>query len=168
MFLVHKINQIIHKKYVTHHNPKMSKRQSLMPAAPPTPVHIVSHPRCKNPVMADGLSITGTFPVFVGGDSVIHPKCKLDAKTGPVKVGMRCIVEERAVIGGAATSLNAPGVVPEGTVKMGDYVTIETGAMVDAGVTINTGCQIGQKCQIGAGAVLGKVRHSITASLEES
>ncbi|ERS95982.1 dynactin 6 [Sporothrix schenckii 1099-18] len=146
----------------------MSKRQSMMPAAPPTPVHFVTDRTGGGGggpvVMADAVYVVGTFPVTISGDSVIHPRARLDAKGGPVNIGRRCIVEERAVVGGGAafsasnSNVAVPGSFPspEGSVTLGDYVSVETGSALEAGVVVGQGSVVGPRSQIGSGAVIGR------------
>ncbi|CAK7198569.1 hypothetical protein SEUCBS139899_001232 [Sporothrix eucalyptigena] len=143
-----------------------TKRQSLMPTAPPTPVHFVtdrsSGSSSGHVVMADAVYVVGTFPVTISGDSVIHPRARLDAKGGPVNIGRRCIVEERAIVGGGSVSQNnnvaLPGSFPspEGSVTLGDYVSVETGAVLEAGAVVGQGSVVGARSQIGSGAVIGR------------
>ncbi len=127
-----------------------SKRQSMMPAAPPTPIDFVTDRTTPGAggsvVIADAVAVVGTFPVTIHGDSVIHPRARLDARGGPVNIGRRCIVEERAVLGGG-----------EGSVTLANYVSVETGATVEAGAILGEGSVIGPRCHVGSGAVVGKV-----------
>ncbi|CAK7243161.1 MAG: hypothetical protein STHCBS139747_004672 [Sporothrix thermara] len=144
-----------------------SKRQSLMPAAPPTPVHFVTdrsssgtdgqgHARSSHVVMADNVYVVGTYPVTISSDTVVHPRARLDAKNGPVNIGRRCIVEERAVVGGGGTSQSANMPTPEGSVTLGDYVSVETGAVLEAGAVVGQGSVVGARSQIGSGAIIGR------------
>ncbi|CAK7211982.1 hypothetical protein SBRCBS47491_001308 [Sporothrix bragantina] len=153
-----------------------TKRQSLMPAAPPTPVHFVTdrsdssnsggdgHSRSSHVVMADAVYVVGTFPVTISSDTVIHPRARLDAKGGPVNIGRRCIVEERAIVGGGGSTSSNSGAVslpgsfpsPEGSVTLGDYVSVETGAILEAGAVVGQGSVVGARSQIGSGAVIGR------------
>lgn len=115
--------------------------------------------------MADAVYVVGTFPVTISGDSVIHPRARLDAKGGPVNIGRRCIVEERAVVGGgaafsaASSNVPVPGSFPspEGSVTLGDYVSVETGSVLEAGAVVGQGSVVGARSQIGSGAVIGRV-----------
>ncbi|CAK7270145.1 hypothetical protein SEPCBS57363_003955 [Sporothrix epigloea] len=154
-----------------------TKRQSVMPAAPPTPVHFVSDrsggdggsgngsdSRSSRVVMADAVYVVGAFPVTISGDTVIHPRARLDAKGGPINIGRRCIVEERAILGGGGSSSQNSGSVslpgsfpsPEGSVTLGDYVSVETGAVVEAGAAVGEGSVVGARSLIGSGAVIGR------------
>ena len=186
--LVTSLSQVSHKclthlsrifhAYLTHSPPHpnspltmSSKRQSLMPAAPPTPVHFVTdrsssgtdgqgHARSSHVVMADNVYVVGTYPVTISSDTVVHPRARLDAKNGPVNIGRRCIVEERAVVGGGGTSQSANMPTPEGSVTLGDYVSVETGAVLEAGAVVGQGSVVGARSQIGSGAIIGRVSSS--------
>lgn len=156
----------------------MSKRQSMMPAAPPTPVHFVTDRTGGGGgpvVMADAVYVVGTFPVTISGDSVIHPRARLDAKGGPVNIGRRCIVEERAVVGGgaafsaASSNVPVPGSFPspEGSVTLGDYVSVETGSVLEAGAVVGQGSVVGARSQIGSGAVIGRVSRLLSTFISD-
>ncbi|CAK7270217.1 hypothetical protein SEPCBS119000_003975 [Sporothrix epigloea] len=149
-----------------------TKRQSAMPAAPPTPVHFVpdrsggdgGDGRSSHVVMADAVYVVGAFPVTISSNTVIHPRARLDAKGGPINIGRRCIVEERAVVGGGGSSshhsgpVSLPGSFPsrEGSVTLGDYVSVETGAVIEAGAAVGQGSVVGARSQVGSGAVIGR------------
>ena len=127
----------------------MSKRQSMMPSAlagPKAPVNFSS-----SIVISDSAILTGTYPITISSESVIHPRAKMDSHSGPVNIGRRCIVHERTHIGAAAGGA-------EGSVTVGDYVTVEVGAVVETGgTTIGEGSVIGVGCRVGRGASIGKV-----------
>ncbi|OAA62687.1 transferase hexapeptide domain containing protein [Niveomyces insectorum RCEF 264] len=138
----------------------MSKRLSTLPAAPATPVHFVpdgsgSGSGYGSIVMADNVAVVGTFPVTVSGDAVVHPRARLDAQAGPVNIGRRCIVAERAVVGGATGSPEST-TAPEGSVTLADYVSVETGAAVAAGAVVGQGSVVQARSLVGAGAVIGR------------
>lgn len=142
-----------------------SKRHSILPpvsqAGPKPPVHFSS-----SVTIADSALLTGTGLIEVGAESVVHPRARLESLAGRVTVGRRCVVQERTVIGAppstssrvtAATTTEAAGAAPV-AVKLGDYVTVEVGASIEAGDTaIGEGTTVGVGAKVGAGAVIGKV-----------
>ncbi|KAI5789079.1 hypothetical protein EDC01DRAFT_717724 [Geopyxis carbonaria] len=96
---------------------------------PPPPCDLAS-----TSIIADAAQLTGTHRVRVGGNSVLHPRCKLNSALGPITIGAHCIISER-------TLLAAPG--PEG-LTLEDGVTVETNAVVEAtrlgaGTTVEVG-----------------------------
>lgn len=67
-------------------------------------------------------------------------------------MGRRCIVHERVHIGAFGDEEASGGIA------LGDYVTVEVGAVIEAGGTeIGTDSVIGVRSRIGHGAVIGKV-----------
>jgi carbonic anhydrase/acetyltransferase-like protein (isoleucine patch superfamily) len=135
-----------------------SKRHSVLPTAlqagPKAPVNLSS-----SVLLADTAVLTGTDTVTINSESVIHPRAKLESSNGPVTVGRRCIVYERSHIGAAGdTSEEAAASKSSQAVTLGDYVTVEVGAVIEAGNTvICEGSVIGVGARIGRGAVIGKV-----------
>ena len=129
-----------------------SKRHSIVPpvsSGPKPPVHFSS-----SITIADSAVLTGTHPIAIHSESVVHPRARLDSLAGRVTVGRRCVVHERATLGAVGTS----GRITESAVTLGDYVTVEVGAAIEAGETvIGEGTVVGVGARVGAGAVVGKV-----------
>jgi len=153
----------------------MSKRHSILPpidkAGPKPPASLSS-----SLTISDNAILTGTHSMTIQGETVIHPRARLESLTGSLLVGRRCIISERAHVG-AAPSASAKGAaarsrpgsleVPPtaasrggsgGGVVLGDYVTVEVAAVVEAGGTeIAEGTVVGVGSRIGHGARIGKV-----------
>lgn len=129
-----------------------SKRHSILPpvsSGPKPPVHFSS-----SITIADSAVLTGTHPISISSESVVHPRARLDSLAGRIIVGRRCVVHERATLGAVGTS----GRITEAAVTLADYVTVEVGAAVEAGETvIGEGTVVGVGARVGAGAVVGKV-----------
>ncbi|KAK5113814.1 hypothetical protein LTR62_003198 [Meristemomyces frigidus] len=118
-----------------------AKRKTDIPAAkPPCAIH-------SSAIIADKAQITGTHPVTIGQNTVLHPYARIRAEGGAVTIGRNCVVCEGAIVGTA--SENGFDVVIE------DYVTIETGAAVEA-KTVGYGCEIGVKAVVGREAMIGQ------------
>lgn len=65
-------------------------------------------------------------------------------------------------------AMGSEGRITERAVTLGDYVTVEVGAVVEAGDTvIGEGTIIGVGCKVGRGAVIGKVTIPHAASLSK-
>ncbi|KAL2140361.1 hypothetical protein VTI28DRAFT_3890 [Corynascus sepedonium] len=130
-----------------------SKRHSILPPAPSgpkPPVHFSS-----SITIADSAVLTGTHPIAIHSESVVHPRARLESLAGRITVGRRCVVHERATLGAVGVS----GRVAESgaAVTLADYVTVEVGAAVEAGDTvIGEGTVVGVGAKVGAGAVIGK------------
>ncbi|KAF3164277.1 hypothetical protein TWF788_001225 [Orbilia oligospora] len=90
-------------------------------------------------VLSDAISFSGTYPVTIGANSVLHPRCKLNSTEGPIVIGSNCIVSER-------TQLIAPDI--DGLV-LGNYVHVEVNCHIQA-------ARIGDATSIEVGTKLGK------------
>src|SRR5512140_3143667 len=108
----------------------MSKRHSIVPpvsqAGPKPPVQLSS-----SLTIADSAVLTGSHPITIHGETVIHPRARIESLCGRVAIGRRCIVHERATVG----AVGVGGRVTENAVTLGDYVTVEVGAAIEAGET---------------------------------
>lgn len=139
-----------------------SKRTTHPPSAPRPPVHLSS-----SLTISDTAQLTGTHTIEIRGESVIHPRARLESSAGRIAIGRRCVVHERATlgaapapaVGAAADGAGRVGVaVTEVAVTLADYVTVEVGAVVEAGETVvGEGTVVGVGARVGAGAVVGKV-----------
>jgi len=125
-----------------------SKRQSTMPAAPKPPTTLAS-----SLVIAENASLTGTYLISLGPNTVVHPRTKFNSTYAPITVGSICIISERSQIG---LQSEAVGDEDEGVV-IENGVVVEVGAVVEA-KRIGEGSVIEVNAKIGKGAVLGKVR----------
>ncbi|KAI1814218.1 trimeric LpxA-like protein [Poronia punctata] len=131
-----------------------SKRQSILPrvqSGPRAPVNFSS-----GVTIAESAILTGTHTINIGFESVIHPRAKLDSANGRITMGRKCIVHERTNVGAISAD---PKITDsrEGGVVMGDYVTVEVGAVIESGGTIiGDGCTVAVGSRVGKGAKLGK------------
>lgn len=136
-----------------------SRRHSLLPsnatsAGPKPPVNLASLL-----VLPDSAVLVGRHPISLGSETVIHPRARLESNAGPLAVGRRCLVYERAVLGTEGGGGPGPHDRGDGGVTIGDYCVIEVAAMIEAGGTeLGEGCIIGTAAKVGRGAILGKVR----------
>ena len=111
-----------------------------LPTRPPTSIHATA-------IISDKAQLTGTHPISIGANTVIHPFAKIDSTFGEVSIGEGCIVSERVVIGVASAGTET-GVV------VGDFVSIETGAVVETerlgrGSVVCVMGVLGRGCRIG-------------------
>lgn len=129
----------------------MSSKRTTLSSAPRPPVHLSS-----SLTISDTAQLTGTHTIEIRGESVVHPRARLESSAGRISVGRRCVVHERATLGGAPASGKVT--VTEVAVTLADYVTVEVGAVVEAGETVvGEGTVVGVGARVGAGAVVGKV-----------
>lgn len=122
--------------------PAPSKRPPVDPSTkPPCKVHSLA-------LVADKAQITGTHPVEIGENTVLHPYASIKATGGSVRIGKNCIISENAVVG--------VGDGEQGDVIIGDEVNIESGAVVEA-TSVGDSTVIEVKAKVGKGAKVGKV-----------
>jgi dynactin-6 len=134
-----------------------AKRHSILPpisqAGPKPPVTFSS-----SITISDGAILTGTNPITISSESVIHPRARLDSMGGAIAIGRRCIIHERTKIGYMGSEGRLSLAEGNKAVTMEDYVTVEVAAVVEAGGTVlGEGTVVGVASRIGRGAVIGKV-----------
>ncbi|RMZ74657.1 transferase hexapeptide domain-containing [Pyrenophora seminiperda CCB06] len=141
------------------------KRTSMLPK--PTSVFLDS-----SVLIAQHAQLTGTQPITIGPNTVLHPHCKLSSALAPVVLGEGCVVFERAKVGvGMGAELDAGGrrssVAPtrssahiresmrsEGTF-LGKNVVVESNAIVEA-AEVGEGSVIEVGAVVGRGSIIGK------------
>jgi len=122
---------------------EMSKKSRATTAGPPPPP-FTCHPSA---TLCDSISMTGTFPIYIGANSFLHPRCKLNTQEGPITIGSSCIINERSQL---TAPPGANGLI------IGDGVLIEVNSIVEA-ARVGTGCVIEVGSRLGKGCVLGCV-----------
>ena len=128
-----------------------SKRQSTRIEAPRPPVTV--HPTA---LIANHAIITGTHPVTIGPEAVLHPYSRISSVRGPVVIGQGCIIAERATVGWTEDggTGDADG---QQEVVLGNNVVVESAAevraldvgdhtVIDAEVKVAKGVRIGKVC----------------------
>ncbi|CAN9177876.1 unnamed protein product [Alternaria alternata] len=148
------------------------KRTSLLPK--PSSIFLDS-----TVLIAQHAQITGTHPVTIGPNTVLHPHSKLSSAVAPVVLGEGCVVFERAKVGvgmgdeeGKRGSMAPPAarssahmrvesMRSEGTV-LGRNVVVDSGAVVEA-AEVGEGSVIEVGAVVGRGTIIGKFC-TVTAS----
>ncbi|OIW24445.1 trimeric LpxA-like protein [Coniochaeta ligniaria NRRL 30616] len=133
-----------------------ASRHSILPpisqSGPKPPVTFSS-----SITISDGAVLTGTNPILISSESVIHPRARLDSMGGTISIGKRCIIHERTRIGDMGSEGRLSLQEGNKAVTLEDYVTVETAAVVEAGDTLlGEGTVVGVGSRIGRGAVVGK------------
>lgn len=124
-------------------------------------------------LIAQHAQLTGTHPITISSNSVLHPHSKISSALAPVFLGEGCVVYERAKIGvgmGAeldvdsrrssmassrsSTSMRDP--MRADGVVLGKYVVVESNAVVEA-AEVGEGSVIEVGAVLGRGCVIGKV-----------
>ncbi|MCJ1367074.1 hypothetical protein MMC16_006206 [Acarospora aff. strigata] len=153
--------------------PAHSKRAPSSTTAQPKkpPLHI-----SPTTTIADTAVLTGTYPITLGANTVIHPRARLQSTYGPITVGEGCVVWEKSCVGvqqqlagSGGREGRGDGVEGEGRgsdareeegeekegVVLGRGVIVEAGAIVEAR-GVGDGSLIECGARVGVGVVLGK------------
>ncbi|EMC97828.1 hypothetical protein BAUCODRAFT_405274 [Baudoinia panamericana UAMH 10762] len=128
-------------------SPAPTTREKRTPAEQPP----VAKPPCDihaSAIIAEKAQITGTHPVEIAEDVVVHPYAKIRAENGSVSIGKGSMIWERAVVGCAEGSYAC-------SVEIGMDVSIETGAIIE-GAAIGDGTIVDVNAVVERGAVVGK------------
>ena len=103
-------------------------------------------------VISDVATLSGSHLITIGDNTVLHPRCKINAANAEVTIGKACIIGERCSIG-----LSELSDTEIGHVTIGDYVVVEPGAVVEAN-QVGTGTLIEVYAKIGKRSSVGKVQ----------
>ncbi|KAL6712284.1 hypothetical protein ACN47E_000161 [Coniothyrium glycines] len=151
------------------------KRTSVLPK--PTSVILDA-----SVLVAQHAQLTGTYPITIGSNAVLHPHSKLSSAVAPVVVGQGCVIHEKAKIGigmsadlevdSRRSSMASPrsstsirdSMRSEGVV-LGRNVVVESNAIVEAaevgegsvievGAVLCKGCMVGRFCTITASSII--------------
>ncbi|KAH7135806.1 trimeric LpxA-like protein [Dendryphion nanum] len=140
----------------------IQKRQSILPK----PSSIVLDPTV---LIAQHAQLTGTQPITVGPNTVLHPHSRISSNIAPVVIGEGVVIYERAKVGigmgdGGDASSRRSSVSSardsmrsgrgDGTV-LGRNVVIETGAVIEA-AEIGEGSLVEAAAVLGRGCIVGK------------
>ena len=134
-----------------------AKRHAILPpisqSGPKPPVTFSS-----SITISESAVLTGTNPILISSESVIHPRARIDSTGGTVSIGRRCIVHERTRIGHMGSEGQMTLREGDKAVTLEDYVTVEVAAVVEGGGTVlGEGTVVGVASRVGRGAVVGKV-----------
>jgi dynactin-6 len=105
--------------------------------------------------------LTGSRPITIGPNVVLHPHSKISSAHAPVVLGDGVVVYERGRVGvSAVVAPPVPSGVRDGGrgegVLLGRNVVVETGAVVEA-AEVGEGTVIEAGVKLGVGCVIGKV-----------
>ncbi|KAF2657869.1 trimeric LpxA-like protein [Lophiostoma macrostomum CBS 122681] len=155
----------------------LQKRQSMLPK----PSSIVLDPSV---LIAQHAQLTGTHPITIGPNAILHPHCKVSSAFAPVVLGEGVLIYERARAGvgfgdtgggsgsgdesrrssvassgGARDSLRVDGTVLGKNVVVESAAVVEAaevgeGSVIEAQAVLGRGCVVGKFCTIGASCVL--------------
>jgi dynactin-6 len=118
-------------------------------------------------LIAQHAQITGTHPITLGPNTILHPHSKVSSALAPVVLGEGVVVYERAKVGiglgpdldaesrrsSMASSRSSGNVRSDGTL-LGKNVVVEANAVVEAaevgeGTVVEVGAILGRGCVVG-------------------
>ncbi|KAL4779303.1 trimeric LpxA-like protein [Aspergillus varians] len=149
-----------HLRPPPHHRP--SAQPSTTPRAPPA--QITAHPSA---TISDNANFIGPYPISIGKGTIIHPRTRICATEGPVKIGDGCIISEKSVIGSlptqppSSTSTSNPragnggGNAEEHPIVISSNVTIGVQVVVHPGARLHSAVVIDDQAVVGRGADVG-------------
>ena len=129
---------------MTSQSPVNRSSTSKLPTAPLkiTPTTLISA----------SASCTGTYPITLESNTIVQLRACLNSQHGPIRVGIGCIISERASIGLSSppkSEEEANGVTLSEGVFIGACASVE-GASIGAYTVIEAGAKIGKGTVIGA------------------
>lgn len=128
----------------TRPTPSSRPSESFTPK-PPLKLHSLA-------IIADRAQLTGTFPITIGENTVIHPHARLNASTAPITIGKNCSISEKALI--ATVDSSEECVIGDGVSVEGDAVvegaSIGDWSVIEVGARIGRMAQVGRYCKVGA------------------
>eukprot|EP01116_Phalansterium_solitarium_P013466 TRINITY_DN30830_c0_g1_i1.p1 TRINITY_DN30830_c0_g1~~TRINITY_DN30830_c0_g1_i1.p1 ORF type:complete len:182 (+),score=46.67 TRINITY_DN30830_c0_g1_i1:105-650(+) len=99
--------------------------------------------------------------VIIGEGTVVHPKAKISAVSGPVRIGKNNIIEELVLIENKDSDALVIG--DNNLIEVGSHIAaatvgngnvIETKARLLKGCRVGSGCTVGMTCVVSPGEVL--------------
>lgn len=132
-------------------------------------------------LIAQHAQLTGTQPITIGSNSVLHPHSRISSALAPVVLGEGCVVYERAKIGvgmgaeldaesrrssmaSARNSATSAGMTRSEGTFLDKNVVVESNAIVEA-AEIGEGTVIQVGAVIGRGCIIGKVYRPATLQI---
>nr|POE74764.1 interferon-induced gtp-binding protein mx2 [Quercus suber] len=127
-----------------HADGDMSSRTTAVvpPQLPPLKVHSTA-------IVAEKAQISGTFPITICEGAIIQPWARIRSSHGKVVIGKNSTVSEKATIGLAGSYSDQDSVV------IGENVSVETGAVIEAR-EVGNGSVVEVNARLGRGTMLGQ------------
>jgi dynactin-6 len=121
-------------------------------------------------LVAQHAQMTGTHPITLGANTVLHPHSKVSSALAPVVLGEGVVVYERAKVGVGlgpgpdmdresrpSSMRSSGGALRSDGVLLGRNVVVESNAVVEAS-EVGEGSVVEVGAVLGRGCVVGKVR----------
>jgi dynactin-6 len=117
-------------------------------------------------VLADTITMFGIHNLHVGAATVIHTRTNILTYSSPVHIGTNCLISDLCTIGICTPTFSPKNKRASHAVRIGNYVTIEpgcivegcvgTGSVLEAGAKVGRGAMVGNWCRISAHGVVGE------------
>ncbi|RDW65854.1 transferase hexapeptide domain protein [Aspergillus mulundensis] len=138
-----------------HHRP--SATQAPAAGAPRVaPAKLSADPSA---IIAEQTYFCGPYPISIGRGTVIHPRVRICATEGPIKIGEGCIISEKSVIGTYPAPTNAGSEAgshsDERAIVVSNNVVIGAQVMVHPGVRVHSFAVVDNQVVVGRGVDVG-------------
>ncbi|KAH0544542.1 hypothetical protein FGG08_001314 [Glutinoglossum americanum] len=117
-------------------------------------------------VLADTTNISGIHNVYVGANTVIHPRVNILTYSAPVRIGRHCLISDLSTIGICTPTFNPKNKRASHAVIIDSHVIIEPGCVVEgcvgegtileAGAKVGRGASVGSYCRVAARGVVAE------------
>ncbi|KAL4821915.1 trimeric LpxA-like protein [Aspergillus spinulosporus] len=153
-----------HLRPPPHHRPAASptsaQTQAQSSGAPRIPAKTTADPSA---VIAEQTYFCGPYSISIGRGTVIHPRVRICATEGPVRIGDGCIISEKSVIGtypppaaaADSTSSDSGGSGEEKSIVISNNVIIGLQAVVHPGARVHSFAVVDSQAVIGRGVDVG-------------
>ncbi|KAL6233152.1 hypothetical protein BDW75DRAFT_215804 [Aspergillus navahoensis] len=147
-----------------HHRPSASpasvQTQAQSTGAPRTPAKTTADPSA---VIAEQTFFCGPYSISIGRGTVIHPRVRICATEGPIRIGDGCIISEKSVIGtypppatpADSASIGGGGSGEERSIVISNNVIIGLQAIVHPGARIHSFAVVDNQAVIGRSVDVG-------------
>ncbi|KAL4808253.1 hypothetical protein BDV18DRAFT_158362 [Aspergillus unguis] len=155
-----------HLRPPPHHRPSpQSSTPSSSSSTPrPPPAKISADPSA---TISDSVYMCGPYQIYISKGAVIHPRTRICASEGPIRIGEGCVINEKAIVGTyppppppkTGTGTNADG-KPEGNgeenaIVLSTNAVIGSQTLVHPGVKVHSGAVVDSQVVVGRGAEVG-------------
>ncbi|KAL4908350.1 hypothetical protein BDW74DRAFT_100046 [Aspergillus multicolor] len=151
--------------------PPPHHRPSTQAQAPATAAAAAGAPRVapaklsadSSAIIAEQTYFCGPYAISIGRGTVIHPRVRICATEGPIKIGEGCIISEKSIIGtypppatsseiASASQAEEKAIVISNNVVVGAQVNVHPGARIHSFAVVDNQVVVGRGVDIGGHA----------------
>ncbi|KAL4776530.1 hypothetical protein BDW60DRAFT_85745 [Aspergillus nidulans var. acristatus] len=153
-----------HLRPPPHHRPSASpasaQTQAQPAGAPRIPAKTTADPSA---VIAEQTYFCGPYSISIGRGTIIHPRVRICATEGPIRIGDGCIISEKSVIGtypppaapADSISSGSGGSGEEKSIVISNNVIVGLQAVVHPGARVHSFAVVDNQAVIGRGVDVG-------------